>query len=143
MGTVEQSVEVEVPVSVAYRQWTHVETFPAFMSGVEEVARTGEDMTHWVTSIDGVRREFDARITEDVPDERVAWTTVGAPHHSGLVTFVPTSERSTRVLVQMDLEPNGVVEGVADRLGLLAHRVGVDLDRFREYVEGREAPAGH
>jgi uncharacterized membrane protein len=142
MTTIEQSVEVAVPVSTAYNQWTQFESFPQFMEGVDKIEQTSDTMTHWVTSIGGVTREFDAKITEQHPDERVAWTTVEEPHQAGVVTFHRLSEDSTKVMVQMDFEPEGVMEQAADKLGVVKRRVKGDLDRFKEFIESRGSESG-
>ena len=143
MSTVEKSIEVDVPVRTAYDQWTQFETFPRFMSGVESIEQRSDTMTHWVTKVDGVRREFDAKITEQLPDERVAWTSVDGPTQAGVVTFHRLSEDRTKVMVQMDFEPEGLVENVGDRLGFVSRQVSGDLERFKEFIEseGRETGA--
>ena len=102
MSTVEQSIEVAVPVTTAYNQWTQFESFPRFMSGVDSIDQTSDTMTHWVTTVDGVTREFDAKITEQRPDERVAWATVDGPSQSGVVTFHRLADDRTKVMVQLD-----------------------------------------
>jgi uncharacterized membrane protein len=99
-------------------------------------------MTHWVTSIGGVTREFDAKITEQHPDERVAWRTVDEPHQAGVVTFHRLSEDTTKVMVQMDFEPDGLAEQAADKLGIVKHRVKGDLDRFKKFIESRGTESG-
>jgi uncharacterized membrane protein len=142
MTTIEQSVEVSVPVSTAYNQWTQFESFPEFMEGVDRIEQTGDTMTHWVTSIGGVTREFDAKITEQHPDERVAWRTVDEPHQAGVVTFHRLSEDTTKVMVQMDFEPDGLAEQAADKLGIVKHRVKGDLDRFKKFIESRGTESG-
>jgi uncharacterized membrane protein len=142
MTTIEQSVEVAVPVSTAYNQWTQFESFPEFMEGVDRIEQTGDSMTHWVTSIGGVTREFDAKITEQHPDERVAWRTVDEPHQAGVVTFHRLSEDTTKVMVQMDFEPDGLAEQAADKLGIVKHRVKGDLDRFKKFIESRGTESG-
>ncbi|MFI9808475.1 SRPBCC family protein [Streptomyces sp. NPDC052301] len=138
MSQVEESVRVDVPVHTAYNQWTQFETFPAFMEGVERIEQRTDTLTHWVTNIGGVRREFDAAITEQRPDERVAWTTVdGAARQAGVVTFHRIDESTTKVMLQLDFEPEGVTETVGDKLGLVKRRVSGDLHRFKEFIEGR------
>jgi uncharacterized membrane protein len=91
------SIDVDVPVSTAYNQWTQFETFPKFMEGVERIDQITPTKTHWVTKIAGVQREFDAEVTEQHPDERVAWTTENGTHQSGVVTFHRISDTTTRV----------------------------------------------
>ncbi|HEX6937725.1 MAG TPA: SRPBCC family protein [Actinomycetes bacterium] len=142
MSTIEQSIEVAVPVTTAYDQWTQFESFPEFMEGVDRIEQVSDTMTHWVTSIGGVKREFDAKITEQKPDERVAWRTVDEPHQAGVVTFHRLSPDTTKVMVQMDFEPEGVVEKAGDKLGLVKGRVKGDLERFKEFIESRGAATG-
>ncbi|HEU4911071.1 MAG TPA: SRPBCC family protein [Actinomycetes bacterium] len=142
MSTIEQSIEVSVPVSTAYNQWTQFESFPEFMEGVERIDQTGDTMTHWVTKIGGVKREFDATITEQKPDERVAWRSVDEPHQAGVVTFHRLSPDTTKVMVQMDFEPEGLVEQAGDKLGVVKHRVKGDLERFKEFIESRGSETG-
>jgi uncharacterized membrane protein len=137
MTTVEESIEVAVPVTTAYNQWTQFESFPHFMEGVERVEQITDTMTHWVTKVGGVEREFDAKITEQHPDERVAWTSVDQPRQAGVVTFHRLSPDRTKVMVQMDFEPEGLVENVGDRLGVVTRQVKGDLERFKDYIEDR------
>src|SRR5438045_350799 len=108
MPTYEKSVDVAVPVRVAYDQWTQFESFPEFMAGVDRVEQLDDTRTRWSTSIAGVNREFEAQITEQHPDERVAWRTVNGPAQAGVVTFHRLDETSTRVHLQLELEPQGV-----------------------------------
>lgn len=142
MSTIEQSIEVAVPVSTAYNQWTQFETFPEFMEGVDRIDQVSDTMTHWVTSIGGVTREFDAKITEQHPDERVAWRSVDEPHQAGVVTFHRLSPDTTKVMVQMDFEPEGVLETAGDKLGVVKHRVKGDLERFKSFIESRGTESG-
>jgi uncharacterized membrane protein len=142
VSTIEQSIEVSVPVSTAYNQWTQFESFPEFMEGVERIDQTGDTMTHWVTKIGGVKREFDATITEQKPDERVAWRSVDEPHQAGVVTFHRLSPDTTKIMVQMDFEPEGLVEQAGDKLGVVKHRVKGDLERFKEFIETRGSETG-
>ncbi|MEU4222094.1 SRPBCC family protein [Actinoplanes sp. NPDC026623] len=137
MSTVTESVDVNVPVRTAYNQWTQFEDFPRFMSGVEEIHQLDDSTTHWKTNIDGVKREFDARITEQLPDERVAWTSVEGSRQAGVVTFHRLDAAHTRVTVQMELEPDGIVEQAGNKLGFLDRQVKGDLRRFKEFIEGR------
>lgn len=142
MGSVTESVDVEVPVRTAYDQWTQFEEFPRFMEGVEEVNQLSDTLTHWVTDIGGVRREFDAQITEQRPDERVAWTSTGGVKQAGVVTFHRLDANRSRVTVQMELEPEGIAEKAADTLGILSRRVKGDLGRFKEFIEARGHETG-
>ena len=142
MATMEKHIDVDVPVRTAYNQWTQFESFPEFMEGVERVDQLGPTQTHWITSIGGVRREFDARIVEQHPDERVAWTTVDGPRHAGVVTFHRLDQEHTRVSLQMEYQPHGAIETAGDKLGVVGHRVQGDLERFKNYVETRGVESG-
>jgi uncharacterized membrane protein len=142
MTTVETSIEVHVPVHTAYHQWTQFESFPEFMSGVERIEQKTDTMTHWVTKVDGVTREFDAQITEQIPDERVAWTSVESPKQAGVVTFHRISDDTTRIMVQMDFEPDGLVEQAGDKLGVVDRQVKGDLERFKSFIEDRGNETG-
>ncbi|CBG75512.1 MULTISPECIES: SRPBCC family protein [Streptomyces] len=143
MTQIEESVEVHVPVRTAYNQWTQFETFPEFMSGVERIEQRSDTLTHWVTKVDGVRREFDAEITEQIPDERVAWTTVGGEaRQAGVVTFHHLSEERTKVMLQMDFEPTGAAEKAADKLGVVKRQTKGDLERFKTFIEKRGRESG-
>ena len=137
MSTVTDSIDVAVPVRTAYNQWTQFEEFPRFMDGVSEIKQLTETTTHWKTKIAGVEREFDADITEQIPDERVAWTSTSGSKQAGVVTFHRLDASTTRVTVQMDFDPEGFVENAGDKLGVLDHRVKGDLKRFKEFIEER------
>jgi len=134
---VTESVDVNVPVRTAYNQWTQFEEFPNFMEGVTEIRQLDATTTHWKTSIDGVKREFDAKITEQLPDERVAWTSTEGSKQAGVVTFHRLDDAHTRVTCQMDFEPDGVVEKAGDMLGVVDRRVKGDMKRFKEFIEAR------
>jgi uncharacterized membrane protein len=142
MSTIQKSVEVDVPVSTAYNQWTQFETFPEFMEGVERITQVDATHTHWKTKIGGVTREFDAEITEQHPDERVAWHTLDSPRQAGVVTFHRLGEGRSKVMLQMDFEPEGVVEKAGDTLGVVERRVSGDLDRFKRFIESRGVESG-
>jgi uncharacterized membrane protein len=137
MSTIVESVDVAVDVSTAYNQWTQFESFPQFMEGVDEIRQTDDTHTHWVTSVAGVTREFDATITEQMPDQRVAWRSDDGPDHAGVITFHRLDDTTTRVTAQMDIDPEGFVENAADKLGILDRRVKGDLRRFKEFIESR------
>ena len=142
MGTTIEFIDVDVPVGTAYNQWTQFESFPQFMSGVDSVTQVTDTMTHWKTSIGGVTREFDAQITEQHPDERVAWKSVDGNTHAGVVTFHRLGPNTTRVTVQMDFLPEGLVENVGDKLGIVDRRVKGDLENFKKFIESRGAETG-
>ncbi|KAB7845084.1 SRPBCC family protein [Streptomyces mobaraensis] len=143
MSQIEESVEVAVPVTTAYNQWTQFEEFPQFMEGVERVEQRSPTLTHWVTKTDGVRREFDAVITEQIPDERVAWTTVdGDVRQAGVVTFHRLDAARTKVMLQFDHTPEGVVDTVGDKLGFVRRQAKGDLERFKTFIESRGLETG-
>jgi uncharacterized membrane protein len=142
MSTVVESVDVAVPVRTAYNQWTQFEQFPQFMEGVTEIRQIDPTHLHWVVDMAGVRREFDAEITEQHPDERVAWMSTNGPRHAGVVTFHRLGEGRTRVTAQMDIDPDGFIETVGDKTGVLDRRVHGDMKRFRDYIEGRGQESG-
>lgn len=137
MSTVTEHIDVDVPVRTAYNQWTQFEEFPQFMSGVTEIRQLDPTTTHWKTDIDGVKREFDAKITEQLPDERVAWKATEGANQAGVVTFHRLADKQTRVTVQMDFEPDGVVEKAGDKLGFLDRQVKGDLKKFKSFIESR------
>jgi uncharacterized membrane protein len=142
MASHEQSVVVDRPIRTVYNQWTQFETFPQFMDGVQSVRQVDATHTHWVTKAGGVTREFDAEITEQHPDERVAWKSTTGPTHAGVVTFHRLGDDQTKVMLQMDLEPDGFVETAGDKLGVVSHRLDSDLKRFKDFIESRSVETG-
>lgn len=142
MSTVIESVDVSVPISTVYNQWTQFESFPQFMEGVERIEQRDAKHLHWVLDIAGVTREFDATITEQHPDERVAWKSDDGPTHAGVVTFHRLDEQTTRITAQIDVDPEGMIEKVADKLGVLDRRVKGDMKRFKEFIEERHRETG-
>ena len=142
MSVIEATVDVEVPLRAAYDQWTQFEDFPEFMEGVEEVRQMDDTQLHWVARIAGVRREWDARITEQIPDQLVAWTSTDGTRNDGLVTFEALSAQRTQVTLRLDLEPDGVLETVGDALGVIETRARGDLDRFKAFIEDHVLPTG-
>ena len=142
MSGVTESVDVAVPVRTAYDQWTQFEEFPHFMEGVQEVRQLSDTMTHWTVEIAGVKREFDAEITEQLPDERVAWHSVDGARQAGVVTFHRLDANHTRVTAQMEFEPQGVAEQAGDKLGVVDRKVKSDLKRFKEFIEARGQETG-
>jgi len=142
MTTITESIEVKAPLSTVYNQWTQFAEFPRFMEGVERVDQLDDQRLHWVTEIAGVKREFDAKVTEQHPDEKVAWASIDGPEHAGVVTFAPASAGATRVNLQMDYDPQGFVENAGDKTGLIKHRVKGDLDRFKTFIESRAVETG-
>ncbi|NUO61177.1 MAG: SRPBCC family protein [Hamadaea sp.] len=142
MSSQTETVEVAVPIHTAYNQWTQFEQFPKFMKRVKEVRQINDTLTHWTVEINGVRREFDAQITEQQPDSRVAWMSTSGTRQGGTVTFQPIDSDHTRVTAQLDLEPEGFAENVADKTGMVGHHVKEDLENFKEFIEQRGSETG-
>lgn len=142
MSTTEQSIDVEVPITSAYGQWTQFEDFPKFMGGVESIRQVDDTHLHWIAVIDGVRREWDAEITEQHPEERVAWRATTGAANAGVVTFHRIDDHTTRILLQLEVEPQGMVEKVGDALGVIKRQAVSDLERFKAFVESRSEPTG-
>jgi uncharacterized membrane protein len=142
MAHIEESIEVEVPVAVAYNQWTQFEEFPEFMEGVESVQQIDDTHLLWTAEVGGVREEWRAEITEQHPDHRVAWRSTEGRTNAGVVTFHRIDDGTTRVMVQMDWEPDGAKESVGAAVGADSRRVKGDLERFKELIERRGTPTG-
>ena len=142
MATIEESIEVNVPIHVAYDQWTHFEEFPHFMKGVESVTQIDDTHLHWKTKIAGVEHEYDAEITEQHPEERVAWRSIDGKTNAGVVTFHHLSDSRTKVMVQIDWEPDTPAETVGSLVGADDHRVKADLGRFKDFIENRGTATG-
>ena len=142
MSKIQESVDVDVPVRTAYDQWTQFEEFPTFMEGVQSVTQLDDTHLRWVADIAGVRREWDAEITEQHPDERVAWRASNGTANAGVVTFHRLSDHRTRVMLQLDVEPHGAVERAGDALGFIRRRAVSDLERFKERIESTSKASG-
>ena len=142
MGSIEQSIEIDVPVSTAYNQWTQFEEFPKFMEGVESVTQLDDTHLKWVAEIAGVRRDWEAEITEQTPDQRIAWKATAGTTNAGVVTFHRIDDGKTRIMLQLEVEPDGVAEKAADVLGVIKRRATGDLERFKELVESRGTESG-
>jgi uncharacterized membrane protein len=126
----------------SYNQWTQFEDFPKFMEGVKEVRQLDDTHTYWRAEIGGKQEEWDAEITEQIPDERIAWHSTSGPPNTGIVTFQPLSGAETRVTVHMEYEPQGAVETTGDALGVVSSRVEGDLERFKQFIESRGKETG-
>ena len=134
-STIEQSIDVEVPVRAAYDQWTRFEEFPKFMENVEQIHQRDDRHLHWVAELGGSRHEWDAEITEQLPDERVAWRNTDGKDNAGVVTFHKLDDARTRIMVQIDWVPEGLKEKLAASLNAPERLVRRDLQRFKELVE--------
>jgi uncharacterized membrane protein len=141
---VEESIEVQVPVQQAYNQWTQFEEFPRFMDGIQSVQQLDDTHVRWVAEIRGESREWTTEITDQKPDEKVAWKTIeGELKNDGVVQFERVGDRQTRVDVQMDVEGDSSAENVAgDLLGIVLAQVRGDLQRFKQLVENRGEETG-
>jgi uncharacterized membrane protein len=140
--TVEESIELEVPVSTAYNQWTQFEEFPKFMASVESVKQVDDTHLHWRAMVGGKMKEWDAEITEQVPDERIAWRSTGGVENGGVVTFHKISDGRSRVMLQMDYNPETVIEKVGDAVGAVKLTTKGNLKKFKHLVEERGAETG-
>jgi uncharacterized membrane protein len=142
MASVVESVDVNVPLSTTYNQWTQFAEFPRFMEGVKSVTQLDDTHLHWLAEIAGKEEAWDAQITEQHPDERVAWRSISGPSNAGVVTFHRIDDATTRVTLQMDVEPDGLVESAGTALGFLDRQVAGDLQRFKEFIESRGKETG-
>lgn len=142
MASVTKSIDVNVPVRAAYDQWTQFESFPEFMEGVKQVQQLDDTHLHWVADVNGKTEEWNAEVTEQIPDERVAWKSTSGQPNGGVVTFHRLGDDETRVTVQLDWEPSGLTENVGAALGFDDRQVQEDLDKFKKFIEQRGAPTG-
>ena len=142
MSSIIEAVDVDVPIKTAYDQWTQFETFPKFMEGVKSVRQLDDTTLEWVASIAGKDKTWEARITEQEPDQRIAWTATEGAHNAGVVTFHRLEEGKSRVTLQLDVDPEGPIENVGDALGFVQRRVKGDMERFKEFIEGRGTATG-
>jgi uncharacterized membrane protein len=143
MPQVIETIDVDVPVSTAYNQWTQFESFPHFLSYVESITQVTDTLTHWKVKVAGIEREFDADITEQHADERVAWNSVGGEeNHAGVVTFHKLSDNQTRVTVQLDWEATGLAEKAGAILGVDDHVIKGDLKNFKKFIESQGSETG-
>jgi uncharacterized membrane protein len=142
MAEVKESVEVNVPVSTAYNQWTQFEEFPNFMENVESVTQLDDTHLRWIADIGGKRQEWKAEITQQVPDEIIAWRSTEGQENAGSVRFESLGAERTKIEVTLTWEPEGIVEAAADRIGISDRALSVDLGRFKELIEGRGVETG-
>ena len=142
MEKIQKSIEVEASLKTVYNQWTQFEEFPRFMEGVKSVKQLDDKRLHWVAEIGGKEKEWHARITEQVPDKKIAWTSEGGEFTAGAVTFQPSGGTKTRVNLQLSYDPKGFVENTGDALGFVSGRINGDLKRFKEFIEKRGQETG-
>ena len=142
MSRIIEDIEVAVPIRVAYDQWTQFESFPKFMAGIDRVVQVDDKNLEWTATIAGVTKHWRAEIVEQQPDDLVVWRSVEGAHNDGLVRFERLGPERTMVILQLDVEPEGLVEKAADALGIIERRVRGDLERFRDFIESRAQPTG-
>ena len=142
MERVEKTIEVDCPVRTVYNQWTQFEEFPKFMAGVKEVRQLDDTHLHWCAEVWGKDKEWDAEITEQEPDERISWRSVGGATNAGTVRFEPLGENRTRVRLVMSYEPEGVTENVGDAIGAVRSQVEKSVKDFKQFIEARRSETG-
>lgn len=141
---IEESIDVGVPLSVAYNQWTQFQDFSRFTKGVESVEQSNETEMTWRGKVFKSHRSWKAKIQEQVPDKRIVWTSEGPKGSSrGVVTFHPLAEDLTRVLVAIEYYPQGFFEKTANVWRAVGRRVRLDLKNYRRFtmLEGKETGA--
>jgi uncharacterized membrane protein len=141
-STVEESIELDVPVSTAYNQWTQFEEFPKFMASVESVTQIDDTHLHWRALVGGKIKEWDAEITEQIPDKRIAWRSIGGVPNGGVVTFHKLSDTRTRVMLQMEYTPQSIGEKLGDAIGAVKLTAKGNLKKFKHLVEARGVETG-
>ncbi|HSP97106.1 MAG TPA: SRPBCC family protein [Candidatus Dormibacteraeota bacterium] len=142
MSVIRRSIEVNVPVSTAYNQWTQFEEFPRFMEGVERVEQLDDRTLYWCAEIAGVRTEWHAEIVEQIPDACISWCSTSGARNAGTVRFTPRGLRHCLVELELEYEPQGAAETVGDWLGVVSGRVDGDLRRFKHFIESRRVETG-
>lgn len=142
MATITSDIDVDAPISTVYNQWTQFEEFPQFMDGVDDIRQLDDETLHWKVSVGGVEREFDARITEQHPDERIAWQSTSGPQQAGVVTFHRLDDDRTRVRMQLEWEPEGFTETAGSMLQIDDAQVAHDLKHFKELIESNGFETG-
>jgi uncharacterized membrane protein len=142
MSHTEKSIEVDVPVSTAYNQWTQFETFPEFMKGVKRVEQLGDRKLHWVAEIGGKDVEWTAEIVHQEPDRHIGWRSTSGAQNAGSVKFEPVGAARCRVTLRIDYQPEGAAEKTGAALGMVSGRIEGDLEKFKEFVERRGRETG-
>jgi uncharacterized membrane protein len=143
MERIEKTIEVDRPVRTVYNQWTQFEEFPRFMDGVKEVRQIDDTHVRWHAEIFGKDKEWDAEITEQVPDQKIGWKSIsGDAPNAGTVRFEPIGPERTLVRLVMAYEPQGATESVGDALGVLSSRVEKSVKQFKKYIESRSVEDG-
>lgn len=143
MSTVQQAIEVSAPVHAVYERFATFESYPQFMTGVEQVIQTSSNETHWIMDLDGQRREFDAEIIECSLDQRVSWAAVGGPLLAETITLRPLGETRTQIVAQLEADVAGLMP--SDRHGQesLNRRLKADLASFKLLIESDSLAGSH
>jgi uncharacterized membrane protein len=136
------SVDVAVPLETAYNQFTQFEDFPEFMHGVEDVEQDDDAHLTWHAHVWGLRRSWEIEITDQLPNERIAWRTVNGSEATGVVTFHRLGDRLTRIEVIVSVQPEGVLEKAASGLRIVGRVLRSDLRRFKAFLELRDQETG-
>jgi uncharacterized membrane protein len=142
MSVIEKSIELNVPVRTAYNQWTQFEEFPKFMEGVRLVKQIDDKHLQWKANIAGKEEEWNAEITEQIPDQRIAWKSREGAPNAGVVTFLPLSDAKSKIMLHVEYDPQGAIEQMGDAAGMVTQRVEGDLRRFKDYIESRARETG-
>ena len=142
MSRIVESIDVDVPVRIAYDQWTQFEAFPRFMDGVKRVRQLDDTTLEWTAEINGVERSWRADIAEQEPDQVIAWRSTSGAKNDGRVTFEALDDSRARATLELDVEPADAIEKAADALGFVERQVKGDLRRFKEFIESRGTPTG-
>ena len=142
MEKIEKSIDVECPINKVYNQWTQFEEFPRFMEGVKSVTQLDDKRLHWVAEVSGKRKDWDARITRQVPDEVISWVSEGGTTNNGTVIFRPKDGTKTEVELHLEVTPEDLKEQVGGATGVVSRQVEGDLKRFKEFIEHQPAPTG-
>ena len=138
---IQRWTDVAVPVDKAYEAWTNWEEWPKFMHRVLESKpdEDGDEKVHVSEKIWFWKREWDGEITDRRKNDRIAWKTDSGMQHSGVVSFHKIDDNLTRVMVDMDFLPTGIVEKMASGMRFVKRAIQADLARFRAYVEFDDA----
>jgi uncharacterized membrane protein len=142
VSVVEETIDVNVPVSVAYNQWTQFEEFPKFMEAVKSVRQLDDTHLEWEAEIAGRDKKWRSEITKQEPDQEIAWRSTEGAQNDGTVRFEPIDENTTRIHLRIEADPEGPIENLGDALGFLKRQVREDLGRFKEFIESRGTPTG-
>jgi uncharacterized membrane protein len=142
MEKIEKTIEVDAPISTVYNQWTQFEEFPRFMEGVKEVRQLDDKRLHWVAEIGGKRKEWDAEIFQQIPDQAIGWRSMTGTKNTGQVSFEPTGNNGTKICLLLNYDPEGAVENIGDALGVVGRRIEGDLQRFKEFIQTRQRETG-